>query len=308
MLKMEEFELIRRMVLVDGLSQREVSRRLGVARKSVRKALARAIPKPYSADAKRSKPVLDPIKSIIDAWLDQDRLSPRKQRHTATRVYERLVAEHGYTGSLRTVCNYVGKRRHEESPAAVFAPIEYAPGFEAQIDWGEGTVLLNGVLTIFFFFCARLGYSKATFVRAYAKDDLASFLDGHVHLLKYLRGVPAQLAYDNLKSAVIKVFTGRKRELNRRLIELKSHYLFQTRFCNIASGNEKGHVENSVKRTERTYLTPIPQVTSLEELNAQLTEHCLRDLNRIDKDSDKSYGELLTLERQNFRGDRKSVV
>jgi transposase len=113
--------------------------------------------------------------------------------------------------------------------------MDYPPGFEIQIDWGEGAVILNGNSTVLFFFCARLPFSKATFVRAYAKDDMPSFLDAHNHLFQYLRGVPVQLAYDNLKSAVIKVLTGRKRVLNRRLIELKSHYLFQTRFCNGAN-------------------------------------------------------------------------
>lgn len=179
--------------------------------------------------------------------------------------------------------------------------MDYPPGFEIQIDWGEGAVILNGNSTVLFFFCARLPFSKATFVRAYAKDDMPSFLDAHNHLFQYLRGVPVQLAYDNLKSAVIKVLTGRKRVLNRRLIELKSHYLFQTRFCNVASGNEKGHVENSVKRTERTYLTPIPQVMDLTELNVCLIAHCVNDLQRVCKQTGQTYGELLDQETPRFR-------
>ena len=100
---------------------------------------------------------------------------------------------------------------------------------------------------------------------------------------------------------VIKVYTGRKRDLNRRMVELKSHYLFQTRFCNIASGNEKGHVENSVKRAERTYLTPIPQVTSIVALNLLLIDNCLHDLQRICKDTGKTYGDLLGQETPRFR-------
>ena len=298
---MDDFERIRRLVLVDGFSQREVAKQLGVARKSVRKALERVCPIDYSLKTPRVCPVLDSFKPIIDAWLEQDRRAPRKQRHSGARIHERLVAEHEFTGSLRSVSTYVSACRKVETPAAVFAPMEYPPGFEVQIDWGEGTVILNGNATVLFFFCARLPFSKATFVRAYAKDDMPSFLDAHNYLFQYLGGVPTQLAYDNLKSAVIKVLTGRKRVLNKRLTELKSHYLFQTRFCNVASGNEKGHVENSVKRAERTYLTPVPQVVDRVELNAFLMEHCLKDLHRVCKQTGKTYGDLLEQETLQFR-------
>ena len=302
MLPMDDIERIRRLVLVEGFSQREVARQLGIARKSVRKAVQRADPFEYTLKAPRACPKLDSFKPIIDAWLEQDRKAPRKQRHSGARVHERLVAEHSFQGSLRSVSSYVSDRKKAASPSPVFAPMDYPPGFEIQIDWGEGTVILNGNSTLLFFFCARLPFSKATFVRAYTKDDMPSFLDAHNHLFQYLRGVPGQLAYDNLKSAVIKVLTGRKRVLNRRLIELKSHYLFQTRFCNVASGNEKGHVENSVKRTERTYLTPIPQVTSLVELNVFLMANCVKDLQRVCKQTGKTYGELLGQETLQFRG------
>ena len=298
---MEDFERIRRMILVERMSQREVAKQLGVARKSVRKAVENASQIDYNLTSPRACPVLDPFKPMIDAWLEQDKQAPRKQRHSGTRIHERLVAEHNFHGSIRTVRSYVSARLKITTPSAVFAPMDYQPGFETQIDWGEGTVVLNGHSTVLFFFCARLPYSKATFVRAYARDDLPSFLDAHIHLFNYLRGIPEQLAYDNLKSAVIKVYAGRKRDLNRRMIELKSHYLFQTRFCNVASGNEKGHVENSVKRTEKTYLTPIPRVTCLADLNRLLMEHCLHDLQRVCKDTGKTYGELLQQESIRFR-------
>ena len=299
---MDDIERIRRLVLVEGFSQREVAKQLGIARKSVRKAVQRADPFEYTLKVPRVCPILDPFKPVIDAWLEQDRKAPRKQRHSGARVHERLVAEHSFQGSLRSVSSYVSGRKKAAIPSPVFAPMDYPPGFEIQIDWGEGTVILNGNSTLLFFFCARLPFSKATFVRAYTKDDMPSFLDAHNHLFQYLRGVPGQLAYDNLKSAVIKVLTGRKRILNRRLVELKSHYLFQTRFCNVASGNEKGHVENSVKRTERTYLTPIPHVTSLVELNVFLMANCVKDLQRVCKQTGKTYGELLGQETLQFRG------
>ena len=130
---------------------------------------------------------------------------------------------------------------------------------------------------------------------------MSSFLDGHVWLFERLGGVPNKLAYDNLKTAVTHVYTGRKRDLTARFMALRSHYLFDSRFCNVAKGNEKGHVENSVKRTERTYLTPIPQASNLQALNEHFVRCFERDLDRIDTATKLSYGTLLGQERKHFR-------
>jgi hypothetical protein len=120
-------------------------------------------------------------------------------------------------------------------------------------------------------------------------------------MLDWLGGVPNKLAYDNLKTAVTHVYAGKSRQLTHRFMALRSHYLFQSRFCNVASGNEKGHVENSVKRAERTYLTPIPQVLSLDALNVHLSKWTERDLQRLDKDAGRTYGQLFEEERKLFR-------
>ncbi len=146
---------------------------------------------------------------------------------------------------------------------------------------------------------ARLSYRKATYVRAYLREDQPSFLDAHVHLIDYLGGVPRIFAYDNLKSAVTSV-VGRERALSRKFLELRSHYLFETRFCNIARGNEKGHVENAVKRSQQNYLTPVPSVTSLDQLNEHLLTRCQADLARNDRASGKTYGQMLHVEQNNF--------
>lgn len=130
---------------------------------------------------------------------------------------------------------------------------------------------------------------------------MISFLDAHVYMFAWLGGVPNKLAYDNLKTAVTHVYAGKNRQLTQRFMALRSHYLFQSRFCNVASGNEKGHVENSVKRAERTYLTPIPQVASLDALNEHLSQWTERDLKRIDKDTGRTYGQLFEEERRQFR-------
>ena len=236
---MEDFELIRRMVLIDGLSQREVAKKLSKSRKSIRKALINSEPGNYALKESKSRPITDPIIPIVKTWIEQDRTKPRKQRHTKTRIFERLRDECQFIGSRRAISDLVGKLL--DKPAEVFCQIDHPPGDEVQIDWGEATVVLAGHSTKIMIFCARSAYSKATFVRAYLRDDMVSFLDGHVWLFPKLGGVPKKLAYDNLRTAVTHVYSGNKRDLTARFLALRSHYLFESRFCNVASGNEMGY-------------------------------------------------------------------
>jgi transposase len=145
----------------------------------------------------------------------------------------------------------------------VFMPLQFEPGEEAQVDWHEGWVFDNGAERKYQFFSMKLSYSKATFVYPYERANLEPFLDGHVRAFEYFGGVPRRIAYDNLKCAAIKVSKGKHRRLNKRFKELRAWYLFDTRFCNIAKGNEKRDVENCCKRSERTYLSPQPHVDGL---------------------------------------------
>jgi len=278
----DHYELIRRKHFVDGMSQRAIAAELGHSRKFVRKALEHPIPPGYRLSKAKPRPTLDPVRARIDAWLEADLTRPVKQRHTAQRIYERLVAEEGFTGNASTVRRYVRewKQARRSAGQEVFAPLEFRPGEEAQVDWGEAWVIENGRRRKVQLFCMKWCYSKRVFVRAYDRANLESFLDGHVRALAFFGGVPKRIAYDNLKSAVIQVGKGRHRRLNRRFVELKSWYLFDSRFCNVARGNEKGHVENLVKRAQRTFLTPLPEVTCLEELNRKLAADCDGELNR----------------------------
>ena len=276
MLSLDHYELIRRKHLIDGLSIREVSRTLGHSRKTIRKALKHPTPPGYQRAQPAPSPVMEPVAKIVDAWLEQDKQRPRKQRHTAQRVYERLRDEHDFKGSSSTVRRYMQKRKTKR--AEVFLPLRFDPGEEGQVDWHTGHIIVNGVQRKAQFFCMRLCYSKASFVMAYEHADMVSFLDGHVRAFEYFGGVPKRLAYDNLKSAVTRVGKGRERILNETFKKLRCHYLFETRFCNVARGNEKGDVENLAKRSERTYLTPLPEVTSLSELNEHLLACCRKDL------------------------------
>ncbi|MBU2490638.1 MAG: IS21 family transposase, partial [Proteobacteria bacterium] len=179
-------------------------------------------------------------------------------------------------------------------------PLQFGPGEEVLVDWGEAWFIHNGCMRKVHMFCMRLCHSRASFVHAYRRENMESFLDGHVRAFLYFGGVPRQCAYDNLRCAVISVGRGRERILNRRFIELRSHYLFESRFCNVRSGHEKGHVENLVKHAQRSFMTPLPECSSLDELNACLEEQCRADLERLAPRSDKTRGELLGEERVCF--------
>jgi transposase len=299
MLTVDHFEIIRRKVLLDGESQREVARELGHSRKTVAKALAHPTPPGYRGSKARKSPVMDPVRSIIEAWLEADKTAPPKQRHTAARIFERLRDEHQFKGSESTVRRFVAGLKTQQ-PKEAYMPLAFDPGEEGQVDWGEAKVIQNGIEGTVQLFCVRLAHSKASFVYPYERATMEAFLDGHVRALAFFGGVPRRLAYDNLKSAVVYVGKGRHRQLNEHFKQLRSHYLFETRFCNVASGNEKGDVENQVKRSQRTYLTPVPQVTSMVELAEKLEGDCRRDLEKVDDRQTQSRGQLLERERTAF--------
>lgn len=294
MLTVEHYELIRRKFLVDGMTQRAIAQELGHSRKTVAKALAQAIPPGYRMKQPRRKPAIAAYSEIVKAWLSEDDSRPRKQRHTAQRVFERLRDEHGYAGSSCTVRRYVATLKPQRRE--VFMPLEFRAGEEAQVDWGEARIIENGQERTVQLFCMRFCHSKASFVFPYERANLESFLDGHVRAFEFFGGVPRRIAYDNLKTAVIRVGRGRERKLTQRFLELRSWYLFDTRFCNVARGNEKGDVENLVKRAERTYLTPLPEVMSLSELSVKLRADCERELER-QNEAGQSYRVLWGEER-----------
>lgn len=296
MLTVDDYERIRRLVLVEGLSQRDAARQLGHSRKTVRKALRHSSPPGYRRTEPIRRPAIDPVRHIIDTWLEEDRQRPPKQRHTGQRVFERLRDEYGFRGSASAVRRYVAHKR--ATSGEVFFPLAFDPGEEAQVDWGEARCVIDGAERKVFLFCMRLCHSTASYVRAYERGNQESSLDGHVRGFEFFGGVARRCAYDNLKSAVISVGKGRKRRLTNKFRQLRSHYLFQTRFCNVARAHEKGHVENLVRRSQKRFMTPLPEVASLNELNAHLLRECERDLDERARPHSLSRRELLATERE----------
>jgi transposase len=269
--KVELFEQIRRASAgPEGLSIRELSRHFGVHRRTVRQALDSAMP-PNRKVAVRPSPVLGPWKVVIDGWLTEDRTAPKKQRHTARRIFERLADEHDAQVSETSVRRYVASVKKKQSVALpeVCVPQTHPLGDEAEVDFGQVSFKVSGVMVEAWMFVMRLSASGKAFHRVYFNQTQEVFLDGHVRAFTNFGGVPVRVRYDNLKPAVVRVMKGRGRIETERFIALRSHYGFDSFFCQpgVKGAHEKGGVEGEVGRFRRRHLVPMPDVAGLDELN-----------------------------------------
>jgi transposase len=280
----EQFEQIRRDQGREGLSIRGLARRHGVHRRAVRAALLSPVPPAKRSPVSRPAPKLGLFRAVIDEWLLADRDAPRKQRHTARRIWQRLVDEQGADVAETTVRQYVrGRKRELGLPVGeVFVPQVHAPGVEAEVDWGEAEVVLAGVATMVHLFVMRASFSGAAFCQASLVETQQAFLELHVLAFEWYGGVFARIRFDNLKSAVKKVLKGRRRVESDRFVALRSHYLFASEFTTpgLEGAHEKGGVEGEVGRCRRRHLVPVPEVADLAELNAMLLAGCEADLDR----------------------------
>lgn len=291
---MAEIERIRWAHYHDGVSVRELGRTFHKSRKTIRRALEDPGPWTYRQTLPRSKPVMDAMASIIASWLEDDLSRPRKQRHTAKRIWERLVAEHGFGGAESTVRQWVREHR-PASLRAVTVPLAHDAGAEAQIDFGEALVRIAGVETEVQLFCARLAYSTRDVVRAYSHQDRATWLDGHVHAFAVWGGAPATCWYDN--PSQLGRLTGGRFEPCDEFVALQSVYRFRAHHCTPGQGHEKGLVEGLVGFGRRNYLVPIPEVQSLEELNRILDARTAAEEQRRRRGYEQTVGERFRQER-----------
>lgn len=272
MLRMVDIEFIRKKHLVEGWSIRRISRNLDVSRQSVRKALATADEPRYRLNKPRPCPVIDAYRRIIEEWLKADQEAPAKQRHTAKRIYDRLVDEYGFAGAESTVRRFV--RLLRARTPEVFVPLTADWGEQAQVDWGQAVVRMNGQDTVAHLFCLRLRASGVPFATAFPTEKLEAFLAGHRAAFEWLGGVPKQCVYDNPKTAVTRILSGPFREEHVVFSSLRAHYLFDSCFCNPAQGHEKGSVENLVGYVRRNALVPVMDFLGWEDLNAHLLRWC----------------------------------
>jgi transposase len=300
----ELFESIRREYF-DGVGTiLGVAKKLGVHRRLVREAIQNAAPPPRKKTQRTPSRFLSEVVLFIHQVLAQDRHAPRKQRHTAQRIWERLQEEFPqHTVSPRSVRRQVElwRQQHDAVRADTYISQHYELGVEAQADWYEAWAELGGERVKLQVFCLRSMYSGAAFHRAYWRATQGAFLDAHLHAFAWFGGIFRTLRYDNLKVAVKQMLRGKRREETSRFIAFRSHYLFAAEFCNPARGNEKGGVEQEVGRFRRRWWTPVPRGADLDELNAFLVECCGKDHERRIDGRTENVGESFAHERGQLR-------
>jgi len=282
--RVEQFEQIRRDRDREGLSIRGLAARHGVHRRTVKQALLSPLPPARRRPVGRPAPKLDPFRAVIDEWLLADQDAPRKQRHTAKRIHQRLVDEHGADVAESSVRQHVRLRKRELGFAVgeVFVPQSHTPGAEAEVDWGQAEVVLGGGAVRVHLFVMRASFSGAVFCQASLVETQQAFLELHVQAFEWFGGVFGKIRFDNLKSVVKKVLKGRRRVESDRFVALRSHYLFASQFMTpgLEGAHQKGGVEGEVGRHRRNHLVPVPQLPDLAELNRMLLAGCESDLGR----------------------------
>jgi len=291
---MELWAEIRRRVLTGEISKRQACREYEIHWATLKKILAHEEPPGYRRTRPPRRPTIDPVLPIIRQILADDATAPKKQRHTAHRIWQRLRDEHGFTGGYTTVKDAV--RELKVGTKEVFLPLSHPPG-EAQVDFGFADAVVGGVQTQVAVFVMSLPYADAVYCQAFPRECTEVFLEGHVRAFAFFGGVPRRIAYDNTKTAVAKIVGSRDRVVTREFGRLKSHYLFASHFCLVRRPNEKGHVERLVEYARSNFLVPVPRVDSLAELNTRLAASCQRDQERTTRGKPGTVGTLLVEDR-----------
>lgn len=298
--RVELFELIRREHFQHGKSIRNLAREYRIHRRMVRQAIISALPPPRKVSKRVALVLTGEIRRVIDGWLAADREAPRKQRHTARRIFKRLQSELGFPGAEVTVRRYVRFRRRELGfPGEAFVPQVHAPGDQGEVDWYEAYVDFPTGRQLVQFFTMRACCSGNEFHRAFPSQTQQAFLEGHVLGFSCFGGVFREMRYDNLAAAVKKILKGRRREESDRFVALRSHYLFRSSFCRpgVEGAHEKGGVENTVGRFRRSHLVPVPAVADYDELNRYLLVKCRQDCDRRIHGRTRTVGEEWADER-----------
>ena len=297
MYRVEMYHQVRRACHVEGMSIRKAAQHFGMHRKTIRKILGFSIPPGYQRSQPPQCPKLDGFTGIIDAILEDDKLRPKKQHHTAKRIHQRLQDEHGFTGGYTIVKDYV--RKETLRSREMFIPLTHAPG-HAQADFGEALVVIAGVQQKAHFFAFSLPHSDALFVKAYPAEITEAFCDGHNAAFAFFGGVPQSILYDNTKIAVARILGDGKRVRSRTFTELQSHYLFDDRFGRPGKGNDKGKVEGLVGYSRRNFMVPIPNFASYEAFNDYLVDCCRKRRGEILRGHDETIEQRLQRDLRAF--------
>ena len=263
---------------IDGESQRHIAQRLGISRQTVKKyCKGAAHPNARKQYERPPNTVTEDVKRfVLDCFALDEEEHVKKQKHTAKRVFDRLVAEKEFVGAESTIRKVVKALKQDQTvPPQAIVPLAYDPGEAIQIDWGEVTVYLDGVKTKLHTFCARLCYCCDIFVQVFKAPNEESFLEAQQLMFDFFGGVPRRLIFDNAKVAVKEGF-GLYAKPQNKYLSFSSHYAVDLDFCNPAKGNEKGLVENLVGYSRRNFLVPVPRIANIDALNQKLWNDCLK--------------------------------
>jgi transposase len=279
----------------DGLSIRQIARQLGHSRQTVRKALLDASPRPYTRTKPPTCPKLGRFIPLIEQILQDDATAPRKQRHTARRIFQRLRDEHQYAGGYDQVRRFV--RNHRRCERETHLMLDHPPGSrlecdfgQIQVDFPEGRRLVPVLLAVW-------SYSHYPFAIALPDQTTGSILHGLVCALEFFGCVPAEVWWDNPTTVAKEILRGRDRQLNPYYAALASHYRFAPLFCMPARGQEKSDVERTVFALERRFATPVPQVNDMDALNRLLLACCLKERERTVSGRSRTIGQMFQEEQ-----------
>jgi transposase len=301
MLKVDQYNYIRTAYRVYGKKIREIARETGHSKNTIKKAL-RGEYRGYPVRKRQAYPVLGPYMATIDRWLEADKKQPKKQRHTAKRIYDRLCWEHGFPGSIRTVRYYVrdARKRLGLGTDQVFIPLDPQLGQEAEVDWGTTHAIIANEYVTLKMFCMRSKGSGKHLVQCFPGERQQALFEGHMRGFAFFGGVFPVLIYDNLSTAVEKVLKGKDRKLQESFKKFQAYYNFTPRFCNTGQGHEKGGVEGLVGYARRNYMVPLPEADSLEELNRDLWDQCMAYGTHRIAGREKTVNELYEEEKGNL--------
>jgi transposase len=271
---METAMKVRRLILVEGRSIRSVSRETGISRNTLRKYLLDESPPTYQRTKPISQHKLKGFEDTLLQWYEYDLKRPRRERRTAQKLFEQLLAE-GYTGSYSPVCRFIKKQKlTHSSPQQAFIPLQFKVGDAMQFDWSMEVVVLGGVEQKIKVAHFRLSHSRKAFIIAYPRETQEMLLDAFAQALTFYQGVPQRVLIDNPKTMVIRIGKGKEREFHPRFLALMNHYLMDAVACTPASGWEKGQVENQVNVLRNQLFKPQLRFDDMAALNHHLLACC----------------------------------
>ena len=297
MKRVELYQKVRHAVIIDGMSRRAAAAYFGINRKTVDKMLVFPEPPQHGRCGVTYSRKLAGFTEIIDQILTDDRSVHFKQRHTGGRIFERLRDEHGFTGGITIVREYVAGAKL--SSREVFIPLSHRPG-HAQVDFGEADGIIGGKLMRFHYFCMDLPHSDAPFFKAYPAEVAEAFCEGHVAAFAFFGGVPQSILYDNTKLAVAQILGDGKRLRSQMFSTLQSHYLFEDKFGRPGKGNDKGKVEGLVGYVRRHFMVPMPVADSFDAMNARFVEQCMERRQAVLRGHSQSIGNRLATDLAAF--------